>query len=230
MMHKRFSRHTCASHMMHGQGKRQALISLGLVESRILHAAPADVRPRTHLISLCTVQLRTLCAARSLAALCLSTISGPGPGELPSFWAPWYSLMPLFFARGPVTTPRQSNNALFGLTNIMFLNTRKHNRKICSKMITSIIRYHTAIHYIMSITRDRFRPYWVSSGGCKKHSIINMLKKNKFAIGCKKKKKKKKKKRKKEKSNAKQYDTAIPISWGSHSRTHTHDMDNKSHR
>ena len=54
-------------------------------------------------------------------------------------------------------------------------------------MSTSIIRYHTAIHYIMSITRDRFRPYWVSSGGCKKHSIINMLK-NKFAIGCKQKK------------------------------------------
>ena len=44
-------------------------------------------------------------------------------------------------------------------------------------MITNIIRYHIAICYIMSITRDRFRPYWVSSGGCKKHSIINMLKK-----------------------------------------------------
>ena len=62
-----------------------------------------------------------------------------------------------------------------------------YNRKICSKMITSIMQYHTTIYYIMSITRDRFRPYWVSSGGCKKHSIINMLKKNKFAIGCKKK-------------------------------------------
>ena len=60
-----------------------------------------------------------------------------------------------------------------------------YNRKICSKIITSIIRYHTAIYYIMSITRDRFQSYWVSSGGCKKHSIINMLK-NKFAIGCKK--------------------------------------------
>ena len=47
-------------------------------------------------------------------------------------------------------------------------------------MITSIIRYHTANYYIMPITRYRFRPYWVSSGGCKKHSIINMLKKNKF--------------------------------------------------
>ena len=62
----------------------------------------------------------------------------------------------------------------------------KYNRKICSKMITSIIRYHTPIHYIMSITHDRFRPYWVSSGRCKKHSIINMLK-NKFAIRCQKK-------------------------------------------
>ena len=84
-------------------------------------------------------------------------------------------------------------------------------------MITSIIRYHTAIYYIMSITRDRFRPYWVSSGGCKKHSIINMLKKQ-ICHWVQKK------------CNTKQYDTAIPISWGSHSRTHTHDMDNKSHR
>ena len=44
----------------------QALISLGLTESRILSAAPADTRPRTPLISFCTVQLRTLCAAHSL--------------------------------------------------------------------------------------------------------------------------------------------------------------------
>ena len=92
-----------------------------------------------------------------------------------------------------------------------------YNRKICSKMITSIIPYHKAIYYIMSITRDRFRPYWVSSGGCKKHSIINMLKKKNLPLGAKK-------------YNTKQYDTAIPISWGSHSRTDTHDMDNKSHR
>ena len=66
--------------------------------------------------------------------------------------------------------------------------TEIYNRKICSKMITSIIRYHTAIHYIMLITRDRFRPYWVSSGGCKKHSIINMLKKTNLPLGAKKKK------------------------------------------
>ena len=47
-------------------------ISLGLTESRILPAAPVDTRPRTSLISFCTVRLRTLCATHSLATLCLS--------------------------------------------------------------------------------------------------------------------------------------------------------------
>ena len=56
-----------------------APISLGLAESRILPATPADTRPRTPLISLCTVQQRTLCAAHSLATLCLSTTSGARP-------------------------------------------------------------------------------------------------------------------------------------------------------
>ena len=41
------------------------LISLGLAESRILPAAPADTS--TPLISFCTVQLRTFCAARFLS-------------------------------------------------------------------------------------------------------------------------------------------------------------------
>ena len=45
-----------------------------------------NTRPRTPLISFCTVQLRTLCAAHSLATLCLSTTSGPDPQELPGFW------------------------------------------------------------------------------------------------------------------------------------------------
>ena len=53
-------------------------------------------------------------------------------------------------------------------------------------MITNIIRYHTAIYYIMSTTRDRFQPYWISSGGCNKHSIINMLKKTNLPLGLKK--------------------------------------------
>ena len=62
------------------------LISLGLVELTILLAAPVDTRPRTSLISFCTVQLRTLCAAHSLATLGRSTTSGPDPGELLDFW------------------------------------------------------------------------------------------------------------------------------------------------
>ena len=54
------------------------LISFGLAESRIFLAAPADTRPRSLLISFFTVQLRILCAAHSLATLCLFTTSGPG--------------------------------------------------------------------------------------------------------------------------------------------------------
>ena len=45
-----------------------------------------DIRPRTPLISFCTVQLRTFWATHSLATLSLSTTSGPDPGELPGFW------------------------------------------------------------------------------------------------------------------------------------------------
>ena len=63
-----------------------ALISLELAESKIFPAAPADTRPKTPLISFCTVQLRTLCVARSLAIFCLSTTSGLGHGEFPGFW------------------------------------------------------------------------------------------------------------------------------------------------
>ena len=53
---------------------------------RILHAAPADTRPRTSIISFCIVQLWTLCAALFLATLCIYTISGPCPWELPGYW------------------------------------------------------------------------------------------------------------------------------------------------
>ena len=61
-------------------------MSLGLAELRILPAAPVDTRPRTLVISFCTVQLRTLYATHSWATLCLFTTSGPDPGELPGFW------------------------------------------------------------------------------------------------------------------------------------------------
>ena len=56
-----------------------------IVESRYHPAAPVDTRSRTPLISFCTVQQQTLCAANSLATLCLCTTSGPGPGRLPGF-------------------------------------------------------------------------------------------------------------------------------------------------
>ena len=64
----------------------QTLISVGMAESRISPAASSGTCPRTPLISFCIVQLRTLCIARLLATLCLSSTSGPGPGELPSLW------------------------------------------------------------------------------------------------------------------------------------------------
>ena len=52
----------------------------------ILPAAPSDTLSTTLLISFCTVQLRTLCAAHSLATFCLSTTSGLDPREFPGFW------------------------------------------------------------------------------------------------------------------------------------------------
>ena len=53
---------------------------------RIAHAAPVDNLFRTPLISSCAVQLWTVCAARSLVTLYLSTSYGLGFGELPGFW------------------------------------------------------------------------------------------------------------------------------------------------
>ena len=81
-----------------------ALISLGLTESRILPAAHADTRPRTPLISFCTVQLRTLCATCSLATLYLSMTSRPGAGELPGFWGS------MVFCHAPVLQKGSDSN------------------------------------------------------------------------------------------------------------------------
>ena len=60
-------------------------------------------------------------------------------------------------------------------------------------------QHHTVPHSsLLHHVNNQFRRYWVSSGRCKNHSIIKMLKKNKFTTGCKKI------------CNIKQYDTAIP--------------------
>ena len=94
------------------------LISLELAESRILQAAPVITRPRTLLIPFCTVQLRTLCAARSLVTLCILT-SGPGPGKLLGVWPS------MVFRQGPI--PRNvsgstNNNKEFVLQLVRSLN------------------------------------------------------------------------------------------------------------
>ena len=49
------------------------LVSLELVESRNLHAAPAVIKPRTPLMSFCAVQLWTFCAALFLAIVYLNS-------------------------------------------------------------------------------------------------------------------------------------------------------------
>ena len=48
------------------------------------------------------ILLRTVCAARSLATLCLFTTSGPDPGSFPASGAPWSSAMPPSLGRGRV--------------------------------------------------------------------------------------------------------------------------------
>ena len=68
-----------------------------------------DTRPRISLISFCTVQLRTLCAAHSLATLCLFTTSGPDPGELPGLWGSMVFRHAPSFGRGRVNN---NNNKL----------------------------------------------------------------------------------------------------------------------
>ena len=85
---------------------------------RILPAASVDTRPRTSLISFCTAQLQTFCAAHSLATLCLSTISGPDIGSCPASGAPWSSAMPPSLRKGRVTNNSNSTFSLEPLTTV----------------------------------------------------------------------------------------------------------------
>ena len=95
-----FSRLRCNGHSL----LLKALTSLESAESKILYTLPAAIRPRTSLISVCNVQLRTLCAARSLVTLCLSTTFGPSSEELLVSVAPWSSAMSPSLERVWVTT------------------------------------------------------------------------------------------------------------------------------
>ena len=42
------------------------------------------------------------------------------------------------------------------------------------EIIINFIRYNTTICYNVSITRNRFRPCWFSSGWCERRTIIKM--------------------------------------------------------
>ena len=78
-----------------------ALISLELAKSRILYTAPADMRSRTSLISFCTIQPRTLCAARSLETVSQRPLT---LRRCPASGAPWSSAMLPFLRRCQATT------------------------------------------------------------------------------------------------------------------------------
>ena len=85
-------------------------------------------------------------------------------------------------------------------------------------MITNIIRYQAAIYYITSITSDRFSTLLGVIRRVQKTLNNKHAEKTNMPLSVKK-------------CNTKQYDTAIPISWGHvQGSILTDDMDNKSHR
>ena len=94
-------------------------LSLGLAESRTLPAAPVDTRPKTSLISFCAVQLRTFCAAHSLANLCLSMISSPHPGKLPGFWGSMVSRHAPIPRKGSGNQQQQQQDFQYFLTGVL---------------------------------------------------------------------------------------------------------------
>ena len=77
----------------------QVLISLGLAESSIFPAVLADARPRTPVISFCTVQLRTLRRLSVSQRPLIQTL-----GSCSASGTPWSSAMPPSLGRGRVAT------------------------------------------------------------------------------------------------------------------------------
>ena len=82
----------------------------------------------TPIISLCAIQLRTLCAARFLATLCRFTTSAPGPGELSSFWGFMLSRQAPSLGRGRVEQ-RQQHQVLYQIRRPSLQNGKQtqHN-------------------------------------------------------------------------------------------------------
>ena len=90
----------------------QVLISPGLAELRILPAAPVDTRPRTPLISFCTVQLQTF-APLTLWRLSVSLeLMVQNLGSCPASGAPWSSTRLPSLGRGWVSTITTKHFAL----------------------------------------------------------------------------------------------------------------------
>ena len=102
-----FPRHACCALSRPRCNGHSFLLSsyltrIGIIENPSCSACghPSQDPP----ILFCPVQLRTLCAARSLATLCFSTTSGQAVGNFLAFEVSWSSAMPLSRGRGGVTT------------------------------------------------------------------------------------------------------------------------------
>ena len=65
-----------------------------------------------------------------------------------------------------------------------FVSFLRQNRKICLEMITNIPRYHTAVYYLMSVTRDRFELIRSHQAGVKARNNKKCSKKN-LPLGAK---------------------------------------------
>ena len=83
--------------------------------------------------SFCTVQLRTLCAAHSLATLCLCTTSGPDPGELPGFWGS------MVFRHAPI--PRKGSGNQQQQKRVMARLVMRFVFSRCTRMVNSIEKW-----------------------------------------------------------------------------------------
>ena len=83
------------------------LSRIGRIENPFGSAYEHQSQDISHLILHCAA--KEFCVARSLATLCLSTTSGPVPGEFPSFWSS------MVFHHAPIPWKESGNN----------------NRKIC---------------------------------------------------------------------------------------------------
>ena len=104
-----------------------------------------NTRLRTLLISFCTVQLQTFCAAYSLATLSFSLTSGPDPEELPGFWGSMVFHHVPFLGRGQVIT------TIFSVSDFPLCDPYAHIIRISSlpKVSTIVI---TMLLFLLTFT------------------------------------------------------------------------------